>query len=244
MSDPVFVSLATYPPRYNLALRAIQHIRPQCDFLQVYVNDVHRGARTTPEWINRVGKDVRVVLGSRARGTISDVGKFYDARYWTRNSYHLTIDDDIEYPSDYVDGIVRAIDAYDREYVVGYHGCKIDRGATSFFSGGQKEKIHFAQPLAEDRPVHLLGTGCMGFHGRAINLSVDRDFPCQHMADIWFAIAAQRQSVGMMQLRHPKNYIRQRATPDEGLYRRFKDNDAYQTIMIKRVKRWITYAER
>lgn len=240
MDDLVIATMATYPPRYNMALAAIQHVAPQVDRLHVYVNDYHEGRHHPPPWLNRVRSNVRVTVGSEAVGSISDVGKFY-ATHLLPPCFHLTLDDDIQYPTDYVKYLVRGIERYERRYVCGFHGCNINGAADSYYRGGQVGKAHFAQNEPTDRPVHLLGTGVLGYHTEALRLRASV-FKAQHMADIYLALHCQRHKVGMVSLEKPAGWINARATPEPGIYERFKHHDVAQTSAISQQPHWTHYA--
>lgn len=226
--------MATFPPRYDVAKKVIRRVAGQVDRLWVYVNDEDPTSETLcyPDWVGTTPPNVRVRLGSRAIGSISDCGKFYGVEDLP-HCYHLTLDDDICYPEDYVQRLVEAIKRHGRKVVCGYHGCLIpDEQISSYYESGQKQKIHFRQQLDEDRPAHLLGTGVCGYHTSALKLNLEADFHGQHMADIFLALACQRREVGMRLVAKPNNWLRPYRTQDPGIYNRFLGNDTIQTILI------------
>lgn len=233
MSDPIYASMATYPPRYDAAFKVVKRLAPNVDAMRLYVNDMHEGEHVAPPWLRDLPTHVHVVLGSQASGDLSDAGKFYGVEHLPRKCYHLTVDDDIAYPDDYVRRLVRGIDRHQRRKVCGFHGCLLpDEQVDSYYHGGQREKVHFRQRLKEDRPVHLLGTGVCGYHTQALDLKLTRDFHAQHMADIFLAIACQRQRVGMVCLGKPNDWLRPYRTTDAGIYHTYSTDDAYQTTLI------------
>lgn len=227
MSFSIVASMATHPVRYNMALRTIQMFAPTVDRMFVYVNG------PAPPWHRRVPKNVTVVLGANARGNIGDVGKFYFIPVVDRSAIMLTIDDDIDYPDGYAKETAAAVTTYDGKYVVGYHACDLpNETVDSYYGGGQLNKCHFAQPLDRNRPVHLLGTGTVGFRvDRLRRLTVD-DFPVQNMADIWLAAYCQREKIGMVALRRPAGWLRGKRSPDGGIYERHRSDDAAQTYVV------------
>lgn len=235
----VIASFATFPPRYNIAVRAMQHLAPQVDILKVYVNDIVDGKQHRPPWLSRTPKNCEVTLGGDVRGNLGDAGKFYAA---PTQGIHLTCDDDILYPGDYVETIVAGLQRHDGEYVVGFHGCDIaPLPVDSYYRGGQVNKCHFRRALPGDRPVHVLGTGVMAYMPERVRFPIST-FRIQNMADIWCALRCQAEHVGMMCLQHPDGWLEASATPDEGIYHTYRDRDAAQTYLVNAVPQWNHYA--
>ena len=86
-------------------------------------------------------------------GDLKDVGKFF----WNGNDagYHLSCDDDLVYPSNYVARIFAAVEQYEKSAVVGYHGILLHARVASYYR--DRTVYHFSRSLDTDRSVHIVG---------------------------------------------------------------------------------------
>ncbi|RZD47301.1 MAG: hypothetical protein CXT66_06950, partial [Methanobacteriota archaeon] len=124
--DTVTVSMASFPPRRERMVRVVKRILPQIDRLNIYLNDYEE---VPPELIN---EKITVVLGKDADGDLRDNGKFYFLDE-VEPGFHFTIDDDIEYPRDYIQKMILKIEQYGRHALVGIHGVIFDQPVERFF---------------------------------------------------------------------------------------------------------------
>ena len=109
----ITVKIASIPERISQLEATIESFLKKVDSIQVYLNNYS----STPSFLNL--KKV-CVFTSQEYGDIGDIGKFYQIEQ--QNGYILTIDDDLIYPLDYVDSMVRKIDYYQREALICVHG--------------------------------------------------------------------------------------------------------------------------
>ncbi|WP_421158246.1 hypothetical protein [Aeromonas dhakensis] len=113
----ITAAMATYPAREHIYLDAVNSIIDQVDILYIYFN----GYENIPDEILHHAKKEKIEYIISPRSTLRASGKF--SWIGTIPGFHLTIDDDIIYPSDYVSGLVneaRAID--DENIIIGVHG--------------------------------------------------------------------------------------------------------------------------
>lgn len=194
MSTPVrtMASVASIPQREKPLQLVVERLLPQVDRLNVYLN----GYRHTPMFLQQPGI---FIAHSTENGDVGDAGKFF----WlgTSTQYFLTCDDDILYPYDYVARTVAAIDKYDRRAVVGWQGSILGSDFEDYYANGSRRILSFYSDLNRDTPVHILGTGTVGFHVSAFDIGFS-DFRSPNMADIWFGLKAQQQAVPFIALRH------------------------------------------
>jgi len=205
--ENVAATLATIPSRERGLSAVVEALLPQVDSLGVYLN----GHAHVPSFLD----DPRIVVGS-GRGDLGDAGKFFRAD--EVRGYHLLCDDDIRYPADYVTALVAGIERHERQAVVGFHGSLVRNGAPDYHRS--RTLHHFAQALAADTPVHVLGTGLAGYHTSTIAVS-PADVPSPNMADIWFALLGQRQRVPFVCLRRDARWLGELAgLGRDSIYRR------------------------
>src|ERR1700751_3970405 len=112
MMDKITVTIATQKSRKSSLMETIisleeQTIRPS--EIRIYANDYD------------IGKIGGFYSGfDHPLGDIADNGKFYEAD--KVDGYHLTCDDDLIYPKDYIEKIINGIENNNRKAVVGFHG--------------------------------------------------------------------------------------------------------------------------
>ena len=154
----ITITVASIPQREAGLEQVLASLGPQCDKLYVCLNDyayVPRFVADNPkvEYVHLVDKD-----------TISDHGKFL----WNDriHGYHLTVDDDILYPSDYVQHTLEQVEYYERRAVVGYHGTDLLLVSGRLLTRNKMsvKRLRFGDTLLADRQVYMLGTGVLAYH--------------------------------------------------------------------------------
>ena len=105
------VGLATYKDRLSSVIKVINNLRKQCDHMYVYVNSGH---------INLDYKNVTILHATD--GDLGDIGKFKGLENIDEHCYYITVDDDLNYPFDYVNNITEQLDKLGHEKVISYHG--------------------------------------------------------------------------------------------------------------------------
>jgi hypothetical protein len=195
--DKVYVCMATLPEREESLERVVESLRGQVDKLYIYLN----GHRRVPAFLRgKNGADCEIWRSNNNDGAVKKL-------WWANklNGYLLICDDDIVYPSNYVERTVRAIECYRRRAVVGYHGVIIPEGGFQRYLP-DRTVLSYETALMSDTPVHALGTGVIGYHSSTIRVS-GGDFPYPNMVDIWFGIACQKRKVPMICLARPFGWL-------------------------------------
>ncbi|MCA9037308.1 MAG: glycosyltransferase [Planctomycetaceae bacterium] len=226
-TDHVIGGLATIPERALLLRKNLPAILRQVDRLYVCLN----GYDAVPEFLSDPRIDCWIEQGDRG-----DAAKF--TAFEDVNGYFLSMDDDIAYPDGYSSRLTTAIDAYHRRCCVGFHGACIPGRLRSFYQ--DRWLFHASDALEDDQPVHLLGTGLMGVHSSTLRLTA-QDFRQPNMADIWVALAAQKQCVGMVVLAHEADWIQFDRT-EQSIYEQFAERDQEQTNAVNSIADWKLFA--
>jgi len=177
--------------------KVTRSVLPQCDELWVYLN----GYKTTPDFLLKNSKIK--IFSSNQFGDCGDIGKFHDCEK-LRDCYHFTIDDDINYPPDYSKRMISQIEKYQRKKVIGVHGAKINFPCQNYYK--DRWHCHFKNKLANDTPVHIIGTGTCAYHTSTISVKKS-DFKEKNMADIWFSIIGQQQKVPFIIINREQNWL-------------------------------------
>ena len=212
-------SLATIPGREESLARTVASLLPQIDRLNVYLN----GIDTIPDCLR--APHVHVAWRSE-HGDHGDAGKFW----WCHQDdvYILTCDDDIVYPHDYVARVVYAIEHYQRAAVVGVHGILLRPHILSYYR--DRTVLHCARPLEQDQSVHMVGTGCAGWHSSTLNLTLNH-FQAPNMADVWFGVACQQQQVPVVCIARPSHWLKIQKVPNT-IFGRYRTRDQLQTRAV------------
>lgn len=198
----ITASLSTIAWREPGLAVAIGSILPQVDRLNVFLQGYDR----TPTCLD----DPRVAI-IRDTDAPESAALGASAKYhwlWSgevADGHHVVIDDDIEYPPDYVQFCVRKIDEYGRRAVVGFHGAIYKERVERYFR--DRQSWGFNRGCDTDRFVHMIGTGTTAHHTSAIRLTRE-DFAAPNSCDLFLGIACQRQRVPMVCLERPAGYLK------------------------------------
>ena len=225
-TEQIQASLASVPSRVEHLRKVVESLLPQVDVVRVYLN----GYKEVPKFLKR--KRVAVVL-SQKHGDRGDAGKFF----WCEKArgYQLTCDDDLIYPAGYVAHLISGIERFRRRAIVGLHGICIDQPVQKSYYADRRI-LSWRNTLERDTQVHLLGTGCLGYH--ADSLKVKRsDFEHPNMADVWLGLLCQRERVPMIAIAHQAQWLSHLGSPWT-IYGRQKGKDVRQTRAVQRIKTW------
>jgi FkbM family methyltransferase len=191
------VGIATMPGREEGLAAVLASLHSQADEIFVYLNGYERPSDSLPAYTN-----VTYLTGD----DLGDRGKFVALDGFS--GYYLTCDDDIAYPKFYVDHIVAGIERHGRRRAVSWHGSVFKEPFDNYYDPTCRRVFAYYAHRPGDTPVHLVGTGVTGFHTSTIEFAM-ADMPVANMADVWFAIRAREQSVGLTVLAHDRDW----ATP-------------------------------
>lgn len=228
LRDPVTVSVASMPSRTHGLERVVNSLLPQVDRFLVHLN----GYGAVPGFL---GHPRIKVTTSDDYGDLRDNGKFFQE---VHDGYHFTVDDDINYPSDYVDRTVAKLQQYAHSAIVGYHGIRIPPDPERYFSP-ERRTFHFSSELATDRLVHALGTGTIAYHTSLLSITASR-FATTGMADLWVATWAKKMRIPMIAVARPSGYLTPIDEIDQStsVYLEYLDDDSTQTLLVRQHSPW------
>jgi len=196
----VTASMSTIAWREPGLAVAVRSLLPQVDRLNVFL----QGYSHVPACLEDPRVTVLRDTDAPESAALGASAKYH--WYWhglVEDGYHLAVDDDIEYPPDYVQRCMSAIG--DRRVVVGFHGGTYRTPMRRYFR--DRQVYRFDKPLAADTFVHMLGTGTTAMHTSALRLTSE-DFTAPNSCDLFIAIAGQRQQVPMLCLARNRGYLR------------------------------------
>jgi hypothetical protein len=228
--DMVYAFMATFPPRIEALKQAVASLLSQVDHLYIYLN----GYGHVPDFLDDEGI---TALPARELEDLRDVGKIFHME-GAPEGYYFTVDDDINYPPDYCEAMIRTIEQYDREAVVGVHGVLFEQPFTRYFS---KKRVvhHFRSRLEKDDFVNLLGTGTTAFHSSTLQL--DYRLMPKGKLDIGLAVTARRAGVPLVAVARDDAWLKPidpREDAGINLYEEFKNDDSEHNRLLKQVSDW------
>lgn len=198
-NSKVFVGIASIPQRVYSLEKTINSLMHQVDEIGVFLDNYDY----VPKFILNNDKIAYKLSGDFSRD-VGDAGKFY----WVDgfSGFYFTCDDDLIYPNDYVKKTINKIVSFQGPAVVGWHGSVFLSPFEDYYSSKSRRVFAFGAPRPYDTPVHILGTGCLGFHTEHIKVSFD-DFLTPNMADVYFSCLGQQQRIPFVVIEHAKGEI-------------------------------------
>ncbi|WP_428415521.1 FkbM family methyltransferase [Methylibium sp.] len=225
--NAISACIASYPPRREKLREVVARLLPQVDQLHVYLNEYDE----VPDFLRH--SRITVELGGTARN-LRDNGKFHFMSSLP-SGFVLTVDDDIAYPPDYVEALIRKVEFYERRAVVGLHGTIFAKPLRNYFRG--RTVYHFEHELGNDVVVNQLGTGTVAFHTDLIRPDI-AEFKTTGMADVWLALNCKRIGAPMIAVERPAGFLQSLGVEETTLFREFRKDDSRQTKLVRSVELW------
>lgn len=192
--------IASMPSREDNLHVVIEALHPQLDSIWVWLN----GFDAVPRWMLKYGKLHPVAGGDL---DLSDAGKL--AALPDVQGIFFACDDDLFYPSDYVQRTLEGIDRYEGNRIVGWGGGILKSPPIkSYYADGRTEKRHWAMDQAEDWPCNTLLTCLAAWPVELLPTFSSWACTTPKAVDIWLAIEAQMMGVGMTLLAHRGDWIK------------------------------------
>ena len=197
MDQPTRAVMATYPARRPGLERALASIASQVDEVTLVANEY-----TKRNFDLQVPKNVRVLFPRR---DTKDVGKFiltFDA-----DDFVFLCDDDILYPGDYVQELLKAYRKYEPlQPIVGLHGVIY----SDFFEGRATSRIVFVftEGLEHDAFVNQLGSGALLCRGRQLPDLAFMEGSAKFV-DLRFAVHCQRRGFPRIAVARQPGWLRE-----------------------------------
>jgi len=222
--------MTTFPARRYSFEDAVKSLIPQCDFLNIYLNDYDE----IPSFL--IHPKINAVLSKNELGNLGDVGKFYFCDTW-EEGYIFTVDDKFIYPENYTQFMISKAEQYQRKAVISCHGRILDIPCETYYYGA-KEFFGLLGTVEKDRFVHELGTGAMCFHKDILNnvpISLEI-FPRANMTDIYFSIFLQEHKIPILVAEHRAGWTILNNKHDENYSIHYTFNhsgkDRFQTDLV------------
>lgn len=228
--DMVIFNVCSIPQRVDAFKKTINSVIDQCDQINVYLD----GYLDVPEFLSKHSNKINIYRSQDIHG-IRDGGKFiYLEKLMTsrEKAYYFTIDDDIIYPVDYSNTLIKYIDKYDKKCVFGLHGILLKDNPVGYFSD-KRVVYNFTKFLESLKTVNIIGTGTMAFHSEVFENFSLAEFENPGMTDIYFGRLCKNRNIPMLVIPREDDWlIDMNPSPDQTLYHEFKGNDKIQTEIL------------
>lgn len=228
----VVATLCSIPERAELLRQVLASLAPQVDALHIYLDRYD----SIPDFVRNCHSQVTVYLSKDHPG-LRDNGKFLAFSALEEDCYYFTADDDIVYPPDYVASMVRRIEDYERQAVIGVHGVLLPEQADAYFTSFRKVHM-FKKELERDALVNNLGTGTVAFHSSLLRGLDLTHFGTPGMADLYLSVFCKQRDIPMIALARPEDWLQELPSPNTSLYNEFRQADDQQSALIRAHKPW------
>ena len=182
--------LASIPEREKMLEKTVESLRPQVDEIRVALNDYPY----VPKFLSKR----EVVMLDNSKG---DAGKHYFADQF--EGYLLTCDDDLIYPSGYVEKMIAGVKEHHCACTL--HGRVYNYRPILNF---QMSFIGYPclETLRRDVRVDIGGDGVMCWHTDFLKIRYE-NFESKNMSQLWFSKQCLEQDVMIMCLAHEGDYL-------------------------------------
>jgi len=239
----IIASMASVPDREDGLKTAVISLIDQVDCLNIYLNNY----QSVPSFL----KNSKIkIFRSQDYKNLGDIGKFYFSE--NIKGYHFTCDDDIIYPSNYVEFMLSKLKIHNG--FISCHGAIFKNPFYSFYKS--KTTFHFRKEIKNDISVNLIGTGVMAYDADKIKVPLNI-FKNKNMADVYIAIFAKNKNIECTVVAHKEDFlkdyykeslsnnnfiklfqkIRNRLALNN-IYTSYKDKHTIQTDLVKKNKPW------
>jgi glycosyltransferase involved in cell wall biosynthesis len=229
---PVVLAICSIPKRERALQMTLQSLAPQVDEIHLYLDRYTK----IPAFVLSCHPKITVVRSNEIPG-LRDNGKFLPFNQLDHPCYYFTADDDIIYPPDYVQAIIRKIEYYGRRLVVGVHGVLVPERPRNYFSDFRKVYL-FNMALERDVLVSNLGTGTVAFYSECLRGLDYRQFAHPGMVDLYLAIFCKQQYIPMVAIARHENWLVEQESLSTSLYEEFRQAGDQQAVLVKNYAPW------
>jgi hypothetical protein len=192
-------TIATMPSRAETFRMVVERILPQVDQLFVFLDSFDH----VPEFLSN--NDKIQIARSQDVGDLHAAGRFLVLQSLKSPSVVIVVDDDIEYPRNYVSRLVACLVAHSGAAVVGVHGGQFLPPYQSYITDALRH--HFASALKRDMQVDELGCGTCAFLSEALDFDV-RAWPYYDANDLQIAMEAKKRGLPLVCIKRRRSWLR------------------------------------
>jgi hypothetical protein len=216
--------MATMPSRAATAPHAIASVLPQVDRLWLFLDRFD----ALPPYAEH--ERIRV-LRSQELGDLRANGKFVGVTLEDDECTFLGVDDDVDYPADYVETLESHVDRYRGRAVVGVHAAVLPETVESY--ARDIKVLHRRADQARAEGVDMLGSDSLAFHTSTLRFDV-REWPDVNMVDLSFARTARQRSIPLVKIPRAAYWMRALdENQDDSIWAGVLRDDSRQTVLAR-----------
>lgn len=234
-SEPVHLSLCSIPERVEQLEQVITALAPQVDQIHLYLDRYPEAPAFLHSWETKLE-----VLLSKTHPGLRDNGKFLPLDSISKNPcWLITVDDDIAYPPDYVAALIKRLEYYDRQVVLGVHGVLLPEKPEGYFSARYRKVHNFTKALEKDALVNVIGTGTMACHNSILEGLSLSHFAEAGMADLYLASWCKQNKIPMIAIARHAGWLEELGSSSENsLWAEFSQADMDQAALVRANGPW------
>ena len=166
ISEDITVGMASQPFRKEQMIRVVKQLLPQCTRICVCLNNYD----SVPDELKNNPKIISVLCGEGKQ--YPDLGCMNKMLFCGDfPGYFAAVDDDIDYPENYIQELKKKVDYYDRQVICSLHG-HVYKGITNGEINFKSRKVYnFYDKYDLDVFCHRVGMGVSMFYPSKINLN-------------------------------------------------------------------------
>ncbi len=211
MRPMIVATIASIRPRERALARAVDSILPQVDRLYAYLN----GYEAVPSCLLR-DKVAHAITSEEAgwRGTecrffFVDPKAYAAGMRPPQDAIHFPVDDDIEYPPDYVEKMLAAMDRNPGALVC-VHASILSRPFESYATS--RKQLSFVAGIERDAPAHIPGMGTSAYRLSEIPIGL-KDFDGHRACDPVVATICHRRGIPVVSVARSAGWLKPLPTP-------------------------------
>jgi hypothetical protein len=216
--------MATMPSRAGTAPQAIASIVRQVDALWVFLDRFE----SVPAYAQH---EKIVVLRSEEHGDLRGNGKFLRLALDDAECTSFGVDDDIEYPADYVEVMEAHLRRFAHGALVGVHASALDGPPGSYEL--DRKVLHFRSAQRVPVGVDVLGTGTVAFASTTLRFDV-RTWKHVNTLDLLLARAARERAIPLVMVPRQGHWLDAIAEgQSDSTWSSIRRDDALQTQLAR-----------
>ena len=234
---PVIGALCSIPSRENQLFNVVSRVLPQLDHLFVYLDKYV----SVPNFL-RGSQKITLFRSQDFDVDFRDNAKFLpynDMKGKYGEFVYVTLDDDLEYPLDYVRTLRDRVARFDNRAVVGLHGVMYEEYPKAYFR--RRFIYHFEHAsMPEARLVNNLGTGTVAFHSDCFKMLDPRRWDRGGMVDIFISMEAKNNNVPMICIERHTGWLKSQKMPenDTNLFSEFGKKEEFILTHLQSTEPW------
>jgi len=204
---PIYIGMAAQPRRFPNLEISVPILAKQCDKLWIVVNpeDSKTVEEPTPQLpaVFDEFDNLEIIINSKNLG---DKEKFIGMQYQDKG-YFFSIDDDILYPSDYVEKHIEFMFQIENWGITCVHASTFSPFGNTDGFAGKRKMYHFEWEQRALEKVLMPGTGTACYDVSTFKM-LPEEQPTTNMADVWVACKAAQRGVPVYTIPRPNAWLK------------------------------------